>query len=485
MTWTVGGFVTREAGGCSKSPRSNPKVCELPRGVTRMRGRNLQRVTSTVGTSTQGRTGRASTFDAQLGTVQHGGEFPHEVFRAIRSESPVLWSDRLSSWIIAGYSEARAVLSDPGAYAVNFDQPSKPTSDGELKSAEFVYAADPPRHGQLRAVYTRSGALTEESAQTISPVVRQAAVAALASWPAEEGGDAIDDFARPVVCATFADLFGVSVDAMSWIGSLWLHNRPGGSVAFPRPQALPAHQEMFSFFQELVIDRLENPGDDFISRFVVANQRRKRMSEGTLVWTLVDVALNAPVPSQSALALGAGALADHPAQFRALRGEPALARQGAEEIFRWAPPTQLVARRVARRSSLGEATLEPGDRVSVFLPSANRDERMWEHPDLFDIRRPAEPPHLSFGHGIHQTPGAPLARMVLATCLHVLAELALSVTRLGETTYWSDPSSGRSRACRSISSSPREENSTGRPGDPGRQPLHLARSGHAGFGSSA
>src|SRR5262249_26782300 len=48
--------------------------------------------------------------------------------------------------------------------------------------------------------------------------------------------------------------------------------------------------------------------------------------------------------------------------------------------------------------------------VYVFYGAANRDQRRFDHPDRFDIRREATR-NLAFADGIHHCIGAPLARM--------------------------------------------------------------------------
>jgi cytochrome P450 len=51
----------------------------------------------------------------------------------------------------------------------------------------------------------------------------------------------------------------------------------------------------------------------------------------------------------------------------------------------------------------------PGDRVTIFYGSANRDPQAFPQPDEFRLDRDLRG-HVAFGAGIHYCLGAPLAR---------------------------------------------------------------------------
>jgi cytochrome P450 len=54
--------------------------------------------------------------------------------------------------------------------------------------------------------------------------------------------------------------------------------------------------------------------------------------------------------------------------------------------------------------------LRPGDKLTSWEMSANRDERVFREPFRFDVGRDPNP-HLAFGQGVHYCLGANLARL--------------------------------------------------------------------------
>ena len=76
--------------------------------------------------------------------------------------------------------------------------------------------------------------------------------------------------------------------------------------------------------------------------------------------------------------------------------------------------------------------LAAGSRVLVLYASANRDERKWEEPEKFDVRREARD-HLGFGIGAHVCAGMHLARLEM-TALITAFTRRVSRFELGEPT---------------------------------------------------
>jgi cytochrome P450 len=76
-----------------------------------------------------------------------------------------------------------------------------------------------------------------------------------------------------------------------------------------------------------------------------------------------------------------------------------------------------------------------GTTVMVLNGAANRDPRRFENPSEFEVDRPDARHHMSFGHGIHTCPGAPLARaetrVSLERILDRMADIKISEAEHG------------------------------------------------------
>ena len=79
----------------------------------------------------------------------------------------------------------------------------------------------------------------------------------------------------------------------------------------------------------------------------------------------------------------------------------------AEELLRHYTST-VPTRRVAKDVELGGWQMKAGDRLMLYLPAADLDEREFEHPEQYDLARPNNV-HIAFGVGPHRRLGSHLA----------------------------------------------------------------------------
>jgi cytochrome P450 len=122
-------------------------------------------------------------------------------------------------------------------------------------------------------------------------------------------------------------------------------------------------------------------------------------------------------------------LLSSPGELEFVRTDRGLIPAAIEESLRLEPAAAVVDRYATSDTHLGGARIRAGDQVTVSIAGANRDPRIFDDPDEFQIRRPNATRHLAFAHGPHFCLGAHLARLeariAVATLLDLLPGLRL------------------------------------------------------------
>jgi cholest-4-en-3-one 26-monooxygenase len=90
-------------------------------------------------------------------------------------------------------------------------------------------------------------------------------------------------------------------------------------------------------------------------------------------------------------------------------------------MLRMIAPVMYFRRTATADTEIRGVRIRKGDKLTLWYPSANRDEEMFEDPDRFDITRsPNE--HVAFGVGQHFCLGASLARLEIRVMFEELLE---------------------------------------------------------------
>ena len=132
---------------------------------------------------------------------------------------------------------------------------------------------------------------------------------------------------------------------------------------------------------------------------------------------------------EAARQLPARACSGSRASARKVVADPGRIPDAVEEILRYEGSTQLMARTLTRPVELHGEQMPEGAKVLLLLGSANRDERVWDRPDEFDIDRSSAVQHVGFGHGIHVCLGAALARLEMRVSLEEIFRRRCPTTR--------------------------------------------------------
>jgi hypothetical protein len=165
------------------------------------------------------------------------------------------------------------------------------------------------------------------------------------------------------------------------------------------------------------------PGEDLLSQLVAqADDDGSQLSELELAATALLVLGAGFETTVNLIGNGVMRLLALPRERAELAADPSLWPNAVEEMLRFDSPVQRTARRALRDTEVGGLGVRSGEVVITLLGGANRDPRVFEAPDRFDIHRPSAREHLALSSGAHYCLGAALAKMEGEVALRRLFE---------------------------------------------------------------
>ena len=159
------------------------------------------------------------------------------------------------------------------------------------------------------------------------------------------------------------------------------------------------------------------------------------MGDYERLWYYIIVATAGHDTTSYALAGGMERFAAQPDQLWALRDDPDLVNNAADEIIRYTTPVRHFLRWATRPQSVGGVDVPEGGRVLLSYPSANRDDAVFVDPDTFNVRRTDADKLFSFGGGAHFCLGAQFARREIRTMIGRLSQELAHLELAGEPEY--------------------------------------------------
>jgi cytochrome P450 len=286
---------------------------------------------------------------------------------------------------------------------------------------------DPPEHTRLRKLFSK--AFAPRVVMRLEPLITELVDSLLDRI--EEAGrfDVVSDLAYPVPITVICKLLGVPIEdepqfshasAMT-AQALDPFIAATGSEARGLMDLQQAGLWLHDYLQNLVADRRSNPGDDLISRLVLAEESGDQLTEEEIIATCNLLLVAGHETTVSLIGNAILALLRHPKQWAALSADSQRAPAVIEETLRYDSPLHFIPRVAVDDFNIGDTKVAKGSDIMLLLAAANRDPSAFNRPDLFDPDRlPIR--HLSFGQGPHFCLGAPLARLEARVTLSALTK---------------------------------------------------------------
>jgi cytochrome P450 len=365
---------------------------------------------------------------------------PYPTLSALREETPVFYEETLGRWFVTRHADVRACLRDKrlgrnfrhvGSEEEFGAEPLDPRRQAFWDSERWsLLWLEPPEHTRIRKLV--AAAFTPRSVESLRSPAEDRAHGILEPQLERGAMELLRDYAQPYSIAVICRMLGVPTDRQ--------HDLLGWSHAMVKmyefdtteeqgAAATQAAGDFRDYVLELIGARRREPRDDMVTALVEARVDGEGLSDAEIVSTII-VLLNAGHEATvNTLGNGVRALMRHPDEWRRLLTGEVSPAAAVEELIRWDPPLQLFERWVLVEGvEVAGRPIPRGQRLSLLFGSANRDPRVFDDPERFDLARPNAAEHIGFGGGIHVCIGAPLARIELEASLRTLIERAPGLT---------------------------------------------------------
>jgi cytochrome P450 len=303
--------------------------------------------------------------------------------------------------VAARYDISRSVLRDHTTYRSGLGVTWVPVAEAAFR-ATFI-ENDPPAHTRVRRAVQQW--CTPRAIAELQGVIDDVVDSLVEEFVDAGGGDVMSALARRIPLRVMSEWLGLELpaDATKWADASF-------RLGAPNPPATT--EEDFAGFLNWALGgglAVLRPGG--FAEAILAGGDHGGLEGDEPFVALASIIIAGLDTTVHMIGNGVAALADHPDQLQLLLEDPArFAPLTVEEILRYDSPVRFFLRRT-----------DDGRTVMVLYGSANRDERMFEQPERFNVDRDASA-HLAFGSGIHLCLGAPLARLEGAAMFRALAE---------------------------------------------------------------
>ncbi len=333
-------------------------------------------------------------------------EDPYPTYKRLRDEAPAYYNAQHDFWALSRYQDLYEAMHDWQTYS---NLGGVALEKGSGMAPPMIIAMDPPRQTKLRKII--SSAFTPRRIAMLEPKVRELTRKYLAPLVHRGEFDFIQDFAARLPMDVISTMMGVpeaDQDMLRGWADALLH-REEGNPEVPK-EGIEGATNLVRYFATDIRKRRGNLGDDLISALITIESDGEKLSDDEIYGFCFLLVIAGNETTTKMLGNVLLQLHRHRDQRDQVVADPRRAADAVEEIVRFDNSTQMLARVLTRDVEMHGRRMQAGKKLLLLLGAGNRDERVFDNPDKFDINRKPQQ-HLGFGFGTHVCLGAALARL--------------------------------------------------------------------------
>lgn len=324
-------------------------------------------------------------------------------------QGPGFWAVTRHADVVDISRRPEEFCSGQGAISINDMTPDLNEFYGSLISM------DNPRHARLRRIV--SGTFTPRMLRKTMDDIERVAREVVDAVARKGEIDFVWDLAAPFSLTVICDIMGIPEGDRPTVLTQANIILSGGDPEYIPEDADPvtafinAGITLAGLMTELAEFRRRNPTHDLTSALVNTSVDGEQLTDQELASFFILLSVAGHETTRNALSHGAWALHTNPDQKAAWVADvEGLMATAVDEIVRYSSPVIFMRRTAARDAVVGGHEFRAGEKVLLYYGSANRDAKVFENPDRFDVTRKPNP-HVGFGGpGPHFCLGANLAR---------------------------------------------------------------------------
>ena len=339
---------------------------------------------------------------------------PHPHYSKMRNLGPVVFLPKINNFAITRHKALKSALLDYKSFASGHGVAADDIGCNFVKGQ--IVSSDPPVHNIMRKAMIPP--LMPKNIKNIIPIVNKASKTLIRDLLGRKSFDGVIDLAQFLPLTIVRNLVGLPdfgrENMLKWAGASF------NVIGIQNQRGKDGVQDIIELRKFIIgkvnLDTVKTGSwIERILKMVVSGDLDKKLGN-FIIRDYINPSLDTTISAISHLIY---LLSKNNGEWQKLQKHPSLCRNAVAEAIRLGSPIRSFSRITTKEVEIERFTIPKNSRVMMLFASANRDELVYENPNLFNINR-GFTEHLGFGHGIHSCVGMHLAQIEMISLLEAM-----------------------------------------------------------------